>query len=150
MREVHTEIEIDAPAERVWQILTDFDHWSEWNPFLYRAIGKAEQGEHVELFFERSGTKEVKLNSTITKLDPEREWVWKYPVIWSALFQGEHSFAVEKIDENRVRFSQHEVFTGLLVPIFLKEAETISGFETMDKALKARAEQSEQNQEEHR
>jgi len=129
----------------VWQILTDFDHWSEWNPFLYRAVGKAEQGENVELFFERSGTKEIKLKSTITKLEPEHEWIWKYDVIWSGLFQGEHSFAVEKIDENHTRFVQNEVFTGLLVPIFLKESETISGFVAMDKALKARAEQSRNN-----
>jgi hypothetical protein len=140
MREVHTEIEINAPAERVWQILTDFDHWSEWNPFLYRVIGKAEQGEHVKLYFEQPNGKEMKLNSTITKLEPEHEWIWKYPVIWSGLFQGEHSFAVEKIDENHTRFIQNEVFTGLLVPMFLKEKETISGFEAMDKALKAQAE----------
>ena len=149
MREVHTEIEINAPVERVWQILTGFDHWSEWNPFLYRAYGKAEHGEHIELFFARPDAKEMKLNCTITKLEPEHEWIWKYHVIWTGLFQGEHSFAVEKIDENRTRFVQREVFNGFLVPIFLKEAETASGFEAMDKALKARAEQSEESQEVH-
>ena len=145
MKEVRTEIEIDAPAERVWQILTDFDQWSEWNPFLYRAEGRAGQGEQVELFFERSGAKEMKLNCTITKLEPEHEWIWKYHIVWSGLFRGEHSFAVEKIDENHSRFLQREVFNGLLVPMFLKEAETTSGFVAMDKALKARAEQSQHN-----
>ena len=26
-------VDIDAPAEAVWQTLLDFEHYSEWNPF---------------------------------------------------------------------------------------------------------------------
>jgi uncharacterized protein YndB with AHSA1/START domain len=32
MKEVFSEIEIQAPAGRVWQVLTDFANYSEWNP----------------------------------------------------------------------------------------------------------------------
>jgi uncharacterized protein YndB with AHSA1/START domain len=34
MKELHSEIEIDASAERVWAILTDFASYPRWNPFI--------------------------------------------------------------------------------------------------------------------
>ena len=33
---VRAEIEIDAPAERIFDILTDLPAYSEWNPFTPR------------------------------------------------------------------------------------------------------------------
>ncbi|MGH7326653.1 MAG: SRPBCC family protein, partial [Candidatus Rokuibacteriota bacterium] len=33
-KEIRTEIEIAAPAGRVWQVLTDFPDFSAWNPFI--------------------------------------------------------------------------------------------------------------------
>jgi uncharacterized protein YndB with AHSA1/START domain len=32
MRELRDEIEIEATPERVWEILTDFAAYPEWNP----------------------------------------------------------------------------------------------------------------------
>ena len=34
MRELNTEIEINASAERVWQMLMDFDAYPQQNPFI--------------------------------------------------------------------------------------------------------------------
>ena len=59
------------------------------------------------------------------------------------LFDGEHIFSIEPLDENRVRFVQREKFSGLLVPLFARslERDTKRGFDEMNKALKARVEQ---------
>ena len=40
MKELFTEIEIRADAGRVWRLLTEFDKFPEWNPFLRRASGR--------------------------------------------------------------------------------------------------------------
>lgn len=142
MKELRTEIEIQASPEKVWQILVDLDKWPEWNPFIHHAIGKAKVGEKVDITF-RSGSKEMTLHCTVVKVEPNRELCWKYHVILPGLFSGEHSFIIEPMGANKVRFVDREVFNGLLVPLQAKDIDANSrrGFEAMDKALKARAEQ---------
>ena len=141
-KELRTEIEIQASPEKVWQILTNLNQYPQWNPFIHHAIGTAKVGEKVDITF-RSGSKEMTLHCTVVKAEPNRELRWKYHVILPALFSGEHSFVIEPIENNRVRFIDREIFNGLLVSSQAKDIDTNSkhGFEAMDNALKARAEQ---------
>ena len=143
MKELRTEIEIQASPEKVWQILTDLDNWPDWNPFIHHAIGKAQLGEKVNITF-KSGSKDMVLHCTVTKVEPNRELRWKYHVMMPFLFQGEHSMIIELLGENRVRFVDREIFNGLLIPLQAKDIDINSkrGFEAMDQALKARVEQS--------
>ena len=143
MKELRTEIEIQASPERVWQILTDLAKYPEWNPSIHHAIGKAEVNEKVDIDFQPD-SKGLKLHCTVVKAEPNRELCWKYHVILPGLFRGEHSFIIEPTGTNQVHFIDREVFDGLLVPLQAKAIDTDSrrGFEEMDRALKARAEQA--------
>lgn len=142
MKELCTEIEIKASPEKVWKILTNLDRWTEWNPFIHHAIGKAQAGETVDITFQ-SATKEMTLHCTVVKSELNRILCWKYYIFLPGLFKGEHSFTIEPMGSNQVRFVDREVFDGLLVPFQAKDIDTNSrcGFEEMDKALKGRAEQ---------
>ncbi|MBI5963917.1 MAG: SRPBCC domain-containing protein [Chloroflexi bacterium] len=141
MKELRTEIEIQAQPEKVWKILTNLDAYPQWNPFIHHAIGTAKVGEKVDITF-RTGSKEMTLHCTVVKAEPNRELRWKYHILLPALFSGEHSFVIEQIENNRVRFIDREIFNGLLVSSQAKDIDTNSrrGFEEMDKALKATAE----------
>ena len=44
MKEIQTEIEINASAEKVWRVLIDFAAYSEWNPFVRRVEGEVSVG----------------------------------------------------------------------------------------------------------
>ncbi len=57
LKELHTEIEIQTTAERVWRVLTDFASFPQWNPFIRQAKGEIKQ--------ERGS------NCTSSLLDPE-------------------------------------------------------------------------------
>ncbi|WP_083862001.1 SRPBCC family protein [Halogeometricum pallidum] len=46
MREIQTEIEIDAPPETVWEQLTDFASYEQWNPHISRVSGELREGGH--------------------------------------------------------------------------------------------------------
>jgi uncharacterized protein YndB with AHSA1/START domain len=56
-KEIRAEIEIDASAERVWQLLTDFSTFPDWNPFISRADGEARNGARLEVYMQPSGAK---------------------------------------------------------------------------------------------
>lgn len=141
MKELRTEIEIQAPSEKVWQVLTELDKYPEWNPFICHAVGKAETGKTVDIDFQSDG-KGLKLRCTVARFQSNRELSWKYHVTHPLLFRGEHIFTIEPLGENRIRFIDREEFDGLLVFTQAKDIDTNTknGFEAMDKALKARAE----------
>jgi len=44
MREVRTEIEIVASAPSVWRVLTGFELYPEWNPFIRKVSGQCIDG----------------------------------------------------------------------------------------------------------
>lgn len=143
MKELRTEIVINASPEKVWQVLTDLDRYPEWNPFICHAIGKVKVGEPVDIDFQPD-SQGLKLHCTVDRNQPNRELSWKYHVTHPLLFRGEHIFTIEPLGENSVRFTDCEEFNGLLVFTQAKDIDTNTkrGFEAMDKALKARAEQS--------
>ena len=143
MKELRSEIEIQASAERVWQLLTDFPSFPQWNPFIRKATGNIRVGERLEVNIQPSGASGMTFRPTVLKAEPNRELRWLGHLLISGLFDGEHSFTIEPLGEGRVRFTQREVFTGLLVPLLARglDTDTRRGFEEMNQALKARAEQ---------
>lgn len=43
---ISTEIDIAAPPNAVWAVLTDFDRYNEWNPFIVKLSGD-KQGRSI-------------------------------------------------------------------------------------------------------
>jgi hypothetical protein len=44
MKELHSQIDIDASAERVSELLTDFASYPRWNPFIRHISGAPTTG----------------------------------------------------------------------------------------------------------
>ena len=75
---------------------------------------------------------------------PDQELRWLGRVVLPGIFDGEHFFKIEPLDQGRrTRFIQGERFTGLLVRLLHNfDRGTREGFEAMNQALKARVEES--------
>lgn len=142
MHEIHTEIEIQSSPEQVWQVLTDFDRFSQWNPFILSAKGELQVGSQLELFIQPPNSSGMKFRPRVLKVEPNREFRWLGKLLISGLFDGEHIFTIESIAENKVRFQQIEQYKGILVPFLWKSIDinVRQGFNDMNKALKHLAE----------
>jgi len=78
---------------------------------------------------------------TVLAADAERELRWLGRLGVPGIFDGEHSFRLERLPDGGTRFVQAERFRGVLVGLFgttLQKA--LLGFEQMNHALKQRAE----------
>ena len=140
MLELRTDIEIDAPVERVWEVLTDFDRFPDWNPFIRRIHGKAQVGSRLDVFLGASGTRGMRFRPIVTKVVPNRELRWLGRLGLPRLFDGEHIFQIEALGPMRSRFVQRERFRGLFVPLLARSLnrDARRGFEEMNRALRER------------
>jgi hypothetical protein len=139
---LHTEIDIDTSAVRVWDTLTDPAAYPIWNPFISRLVGSLTPGSRLEVRLEPPGGRPMTFRPTVLAVEPGRELRWMGRLLMPGLFDGEHIFKIHQIDAERVRFVQEEHFSGLLVPLLATSLDkhTRAGFEAMNSALKCRAE----------
>ena len=67
MREITTEIEIHAPADRVWNILTNFSQFQQWNPFIRQAEGEVKEGARLRVRIEPPGSRGMTFKPLVTR-----------------------------------------------------------------------------------
>ena len=141
MLELRTETEIDAPVERVWQVLMEFDSFPEWNPFLRRLRGKPEVGSRLEVTIGASGTRPMRFRPRVMAVVPNREFRWLGHLGIPGLFDGEHIFELTPLGSLSTRFVQRERFRGIFLPFLARrlEKDVRRGFDEMNRALRERA-----------
>jgi hypothetical protein len=142
-KQLRTQVDVDATPERVWQVLTDFAAYPQWNPFIVRAEGDARRGERLTLRMQPVGGRAITFRPTVLEAAPGRRLRWLGHLLVNGIFDGEHSFTIEPLGEGRARLVQQEDFHGLLVPLMARSLDrrTLPAFELLNQALKRRAEQ---------
>ena len=143
-KDVRTEIDIRASDERVWQILTDFPNFVKWNPFITKISGDLKKDARLKVHIQPQGERGMTFKPVILNVEPKRELHWIGRLAVPGLFSGEHIFTIEPLGKNNVRFIHREIFTALFVLIYAGnfDSKIRHGFEEMNQALKAQAEQS--------
>ncbi len=142
MKTLRTAIHIDASPEAVWDILTDFARYPDWNPFIPHAEGELREGATITVRIEPPGGRGMTFRPTVQRVEPQREFRWLGHLWVPKLFDGEHIFELHAIEDGTTHFVQRETFSGLLVPLVwgAMEDATRRGFTAMNRALKARSE----------
>ncbi len=141
MREEVTEITINASQDKVWETFTNFEEYPEWNPFVKKVSGSMVKGEKLEVTLQNPGGRKFDFSPTLLERESGKEFRWIGNVLVPGLFDGEHYFKIEPLEDGKVRFIHGERFTGLLVPFMGGLIDgAVVGFDEMNAALKERAE----------
>ncbi|MCB0429874.1 MAG: SRPBCC domain-containing protein [Flavobacteriales bacterium] len=136
MKHLQTQINIQAPADKVWKVLTDFASYPSWNPLIISISGEKRTGAQLEVNISPPEAKPMKFNPRILVFNEGHELRWKGQLAIPGLFDGEHYFLLEGNGDGTA-VTHGEKFSGLLVGLFggmLKKTE--QGFNDMNAALK--------------
>lgn len=136
-KEIRSEIQISASPAKVWQVLSAFEHYPEWNPFVKKLSGEPAPGKKIRVSLPGMG-----FTPRVLVFDAEREFRWKGQLLLPGIFDGEHYFILQPAPNGSTRFIHGEKFSGILLPLFSKslDTSTLSGFREMNQALKQRCE----------
>jgi len=118
MREIRTEIEIDALPTKVWSILTDFDNWKNWNPIVNQVSGVASLGSELSVTMRGDDGKDgQKYMPIVTEFEEPKFFRWRGKMLAEFLFTNDKVFELEEISSG-TRLIHKELFSGMLVPMF--------------------------------
>lgn len=145
-------VEIAAPIDVVWRVMTDLPRYPEWNPFVVAIEprgGALRVGTAIALTVRWAGRGGARTLEVVDRLDaPARDGevqraLMEYRFVgWLprlALVRGSRQQSLEQAPGGATTYRTSERFTGLLaraVPL----ARVQDGFERHARALKARAE----------
>lgn len=135
-------VEVDAPAELVWQVLTDVDRYGEWNPFCIACKTTLEPGTPIDMTVRLVGPSPKKQREYMHSHTPGREFSYRMkPVPGGTLF-SERSHTVTPLGADRCRYDSHFKLDGWLSPLVtaLLGGALRRGFTGMTDAVKQRAE----------
>lgn len=141
MPKIRTEILLDAPPDRVWALLADFDRYAEWNPLNIRAAGRAEPGAKIRMTFlnlAQPGGATIDQTVTLTTCEPGRALAWSGRI--PLLFNGRHHFTLTA-EGGGTRLAHGEDLGGLIAATFSAERiarDFVPAYEAVNRALAAR------------
>jgi hypothetical protein len=132
---------IQAPAEVIWEVISDLASWSEWNKLYPRAAGQIRIGAVLDLTLALPGQAEQQIKPTVMEWVPNEQLHWRLTML-GGLVKTVRYFEIESLAEASSIVSNGEIIGGLMGPRLGKRmARTIyRAFAEMDDALKARAE----------
>lgn len=137
-----TLVEINASAETVWEVLTDFERWSEWNPAIPSAAGELSVGGELAMRLNLSG-RAMNVTARIEQLVPGERLSWRGHVGAAFVFTGEREFSIEPHGSRSSQVRHLEAVSGLAAPIFglLKGKAMTEHHHLLNAAVKRRAEE---------
>jgi hypothetical protein len=133
------EVVVSAPKARVWQTLTDFDAYEQWNPYITRAQGEARAGSTIDLRIEPPGEEAIAASAEVLIVRTKRKLEWQRRRYLPGVLDLESTFRLFQLGGGHVRVVYHGRYEGLLAPLSEHEAAA-RGVKRMLEALKRRVE----------
>lgn len=139
--EIVTEIEFKATPESVWNVLTDFENYPKWNPFIKSITGEKKEGERIVIDIMPPNRNRMTFSPVLLTVNANKELRWLGSLGFKGIFDGEHYFRILEQENGFIKFEHGEIYSGILVGFMQKLLkDTKLGFEQMNKALKKECE----------
>jgi len=130
---------IQAPIERVWEVLSKLEGYSDWNPFTPQVDGALEVGSDVVLHVQMKAPPAKRLRQVehVTCVEPGRRVDWGTMMVHPQMLRANRTQQLEALGPDTTRYWTEDLFFGLLVPVVMTfyRAPVQHGFEQVAKGL---------------
>ena len=137
---IEKRVGVNAPSDRIWEILSDLENWHAWNPYETSLTGTLAFGSSISLTEALPGMAERQVQARIGDWQPYSQLVWAEKRGW--LFNAIRYYEIEELERGNCIVSTGVIFTGLRGELFHdKHRKTIrSAYEDIAEALRRAAE----------
>ncbi len=136
-------VEIDAPAEFVWDVLVDYPRYPEWNPYTVAVETTLELGEPIDLTLPNpDGSPGTFINREyIRVVDPPRHLRYDTGDEMEGIFAVRDQY-IEPLGPERCSYRTTDTFSGEHAQLVIDaNGQWVKeGFDAVARALKERAE----------
>ena len=133
-------VEIDAPAQLVWEVFSDVQRWPEWTASVTSLVGKDGSNLAAGKRFAIKQPGMSRLVWKVTEIDPGRSWTWaqRSPGV---LVSARHDVIAQPGGRTLVRqqLDQRGVIGALVGRLMVKKTKRFLQLEAQ--GLKARSEE---------
>jgi uncharacterized membrane protein len=137
---IEDSVEIDAPAQLVWEVFSDVERWPEWTASVTSLVARDGTGLAVGKRFAIKQPGMSKLVWKVTEIDPGSSWTWvqRSPGVrvtarhWVSTQPGGRTLVRQQLE-------QRGLLGGLVGRLMTKKAKRF--IELEGQGLKARSEQ---------
>ena len=129
---------INAPAERIWSLLTDGQRYTEWNSTVEKFEGTIAQGESIKVYAKINPGRAFPVK--VVEFEPNKRMVWRGGMPMG-LFKGVRTFTLTPTESGGVAFDMREVYSGPLSPLITRSIPDLQpAFDDFAADLKTAAE----------
>jgi hypothetical protein len=134
---IDTTIDINAGPDAVWDVLTDFASYKEWNPVM-RIEGAPEVGTKLAVHL----TGGMSFKPKVLAATPGKELRWLGKLGLRGIAAGEHFWVLTANEDGTTRLNHGERYSGALVRLSKHESgNNGAAYKAFSEALKQRVEQ---------
>lgn len=135
-------VEVNAPHDIVWDVITDFRRYSEWNPFVVECDSTLKIGDPIVMrvhVFEAFAQRQREI---IFEHDPGRRFCYGVSGMLGAIHSN-RCHEVRSLDSASSEYRSHFELSGWLSPVVsgLLGRQLRRGFHAMTESIRTRSEQ---------
>lgn len=107
-------VEIEAPAQVVWAVLTDLARYGEWNPFCFACESTLEMGAAVNMQLNSYTEPGAVLPNVeyVCAFEPPRLLSWQLPWTEAWPYPARRDQVVERLSDQRSAYYSTDAFLG--------------------------------------
>ena len=140
-RAVEHRIGVQAPAEIVWDVVSEFETWHQWNPLYRRAEGQMKIGTALTLEQHLPGQAPTVITPIVQDWVPYEQLHWRSSRMGGFVTTIRY-LEIENMGPENATFSNGELFMGLLLRFVGRDERRRlkAAFTEMGEAVRDRAE----------